>query len=422
MADVVRLAIVYDVADASAKVANLDSRLDRLSRTTKGSSIAAVHLAEALAGGNVSAVTLTRSIEHLGGPVLSGVAIGIGLAVAAFSLWIKRQDELAKQTATFTKEVNTARDAVNKLLGVRITETQQGIKTLTERIKELQTELNRPNWFERLQSAAGAFLSGVQSPGFAGALAPGAKLGPMGAIGAPGPKDPRQVALDQLDVLRKQLQQAERLNQMFGALTNQGTNTGTKGNLTAGQQAALTGGNVLPLSMLGQGGTPGQSPHSLDLQAEAMARVEHAAKLLQEGLWTTADAIEQFVLTGTLAFQQFLNNLLSLMFREAAGDLIHDLVGAATGTRKKGSVPVIAGSFQEGGIVPGVGPQLAVVHGGEEIIPAGRGSVATQVTFNVQALDSRSVAEFFEQNGGAIAAEVSRQAARSQAVRRRFAR
>ena len=38
------------------------------------------------------------------------------------------------------------------------------------------------------------------------------------------------------------------------------------------------------------------------------------------------------------------------------------------------------GSFASGGVVPGVGPQLAVVHGGETIIPAGKGG---SVTVNV---------------------------------------
>lgn len=50
--------------------------------------------------------------------------------------------------------------------------------------------------------------------------------------------------------------------------------------------------------------------------------------------------------------------------------------------------------FQNGGVVPGVGPQLAVVHGGETIIPAG-GSMPINVTINASMnsdMDVRRVA------------------------------
>ncbi len=48
------------------------------------------------------------------------------------------------------------------------------------------------------------------------------------------------------------------------------------------------------------------------------------------------------------------------------------LVGSAVGAVGKvggGFAGAIAGIFQEGGVVPGTGPQLAIVHGGETIVP-----------------------------------------------------
>ena len=80
--------------------------------------------------------------------------------------------------------------------------------------------------------------------------------------------------------------------------------------------------------------------------------------------------------------------------------------------------------FQEGGTVPGpIGkPQLAVVHGGERVIPAreSAGNLYTSVTFNVSAMDAQSVAEFFDRYGGHVARQVVKAADQSQAFRRRL--
>jgi len=80
--------------------------------------------------------------------------------------------------------------------------------------------------------------------------------------------------------------------------------------------------------------------------------------------------------------------------------------------------------FQEGGTVPGpIGkPQLAVVHGGERVIPAreSAGNLYTSVTFNVSAIDAQSVAEFFDRYGGHVARQVVKAADQSQAFRRRL--
>jgi hypothetical protein len=78
-------------------------------------------------------------------------------------------------------------------------------------------------------------------------------------------------------------------------------------------------------------------------------------------------------------------------------------------------------SFQYGGTVPGpIGSaQLAVVHGGETITPAGQRAltVAQTINFNVQAMDAVDVARFLEQQKGTIAAVVGEAARDSEGFR-----
>jgi hypothetical protein len=68
-----------------------------------------------------------------------------------------------------------------------------------------------------------------------------------------------------------------------------------------------------------------------------------------------------------------------------------------------GSLP----TFQQGGVVPGFGPQLAIVHGGETVIP--RGQASSQPIVMQVVLDGRVIAEavrkenvVYQQNGGSV--------------------
>lgn len=88
-----------------------------------------------------------------------------------------------------------------------------------------------------------------------------------------------------------------------------------------------------------------------------------------------------------------------------------------------------APSFQSGGVVPGpVGrPRLAVVHGGEEVIPvrdrAGSGDVFNIAPrFEIHAVDAAGVDRILEQHSGTIARQIAREAQRSSGLRRRLSR
>jgi hypothetical protein len=67
----------------------------------------------------------------------------------------------------------------------------------------------------------------------------------------------------------------------------------------------------------------------------------------------------------------------------------------------------IAGGGTSGGPQPGT-------------INSARPQVVTNVNFSVQAMDAQGVAQFVERNGPQLAAEITRQADRSRAIRRRF--
>ena len=67
-------------------------------------------------------------------------------------------------------------------------------------------------------------------------------------------------------------------------------------------------------------------------------------------------------------------------------------------------------------------PQLAVVHGGERVIPTHGGgtpvTVNQTVNFNIAAVDGQSVAAFVERNKYAIAAGVARAAQSAPGIAR----
>lgn len=417
------VSIVYDTEQAVASVGALDDKLDGLDRVNKtvlrstghvsrsmsNTANAAVHLAQGLADGNLSAATLSRSLMHLGGPVLGGVAVGVGLVAAGFAIVTRHMDEQAKKTKEFAKEADDARKVVDKLLGIRRNDTEEGIRDLTKRIKDLQKEINKPGmfsqgWFERL-------WGGVKSS--AADLA--THFGGMHASDA-GPS-PERVLQDQLVVQRGILESGIRLEQHFGALANFGGYKSFQQGATPSEQAAMQAATVGARStaMIGVGGTPGQSAHSIDEAARAMVRAQQAADRLRDQLYTVADAIEDFVVTGTFAFQRFLDNILGLLFRQLSDKVITKLVSAAypsSGVQ----------GFASGGVVPGAGPQLAIVHGGETIIPASGGAgMATSVNFHIYAHDSQDAHRFIKQNASMIARETVNEIERTHALRRRIA-
>lgn len=287
----------------------------------RGGSLAAIRLAESLSTGNVSAVSLTRSLETLIGPTgLGALAIGIGVAVGAFALWMKHTEEQEKRMASLNKEIIATNREIAKLLGVQTSPTEDMIVRITDRIKELQAELNKPNWWERFK--------GLVNPAITKFFVATGMLGPEFAPPPGKPAvDPRIAAEIEYQKALGILREAQALVQRFGGLTNMGgaPTFGTRGNALP-TYAIPPGQGVRPATMIGVGGTPGLSPHGEDLAAIAERRQERIVASWTEGLQVMEESLEDFLVTGKFVFRQLIDDLLRVAFRAAAGDLIPQAV------------------------------------------------------------------------------------------------
>lgn len=137
------------------------------------------------------------------------------------------------------------------------------------------------------------------------------------------------------------------------------------------------------------------------------------------------DAIVHAAMTGELSFRRLANSIAAMLATSGAKQLVDVGLGALFGGGGSKDISKKIPSRQFGGEVPGpIGsPQLILAHGGEEIVPAGRskGLVVNQnINFNVNAMDSRSVAEFFEANGPHVARQLVKATDQSLALRRRL--
>jgi hypothetical protein len=96
---------------------------------------------------------------------------------------------------------------------------------------------------------------------------------------------------------------------------------------------------------------------------------------------------------------------------KAVGDKLNTIPGVSlvggVGANAVGAVQGVGGAiagavphFAQGGIVAGTGPQLAVVHGGETVTPAGQpaGGTVEHVTHSHIYLDGKQITEVVERN------------------------
>lgn len=326
MADVLRLQIVYETSQAISGATRLTTATGHLSREQSKATIAALHLAKGLSEGNISAVTLARSIEHLGGKI-AGAATVIGLAAAAFALWIKHTEEQEKLSKSLAKEVEAAHVAMMGLLGVEESSTEKQVRTLTERIKELQDELNKPNWFEKLMATVGAFMNAPR-------VAPGDRFGVAArqAAGAAflAKPDPREAAIkaltEQRDALSRKIagDVAQSLGLGTGGIVGGFNQTGATGaafnrpvSFSPGAArgpsfgADLSGLQVHPT-------VPGESP----MEEELTRQQERIVTAWVDGLDTMEHAVEDFLVTGKFAIQQMIDEFLRIAFRAASGQFL----------------------------------------------------------------------------------------------------
>lgn len=126
--------------------------------------------------------------------------------------------------------------------------------------------------------------------------------------------------------------------------------------------------------------------------------VTQAQVLFKNGLFTMTDAIEEFVVDGTFAFTNFLDNIIRLLYRDFTGNLVDQITGA---------------------VFPGTNTGPSGGGGGKDIGTI-KGSVQSNVTFNVNTMDAQGVSQWLNQNGPQIAAVVGNHAARARGLRKQM--
>jgi hypothetical protein len=128
-----------------------------------------------------------------------------------------------------------------------------------------------------------------------------------------------------------------------------------------------------------------------------------------------SSAIDNFVDTGKFSFSDFarsvIQDLIKIELKAQATQLMKGLMGAVGGGGGLFGGAIIPGFLADGGpatagkpyVVGENGPELFVPKSSGTVIPnggstAGASSTQTNVTYNISAIDSRSVAQFFAEN------------------------
>lgn len=400
--DVVRLAIVYDTNQAADRLRRLNGQLTSTNGSTMKLASAAVGLAQAMGTGSISATGLTNKLATLGGKL--GL-IGIGIAVATGALLLfKRNTDKARDAATkFADQMRQTRRSVDELLRSDIRSPMQTeIERITDAVRELDRELTKQRsggiW-NLLKGAAGGITN---VPGNLWNLGKRLWLG--------GEKDEtrrqREGLAGELNRLTPQ-NLAQSMNLQSLASQNRISQFTT---LARGLRSEELSGKVRLLEeqlsklleILPENSDEVQTTaRSLVEYTDALRRAQRAEHLLTSGLETMADALEDFVVTGTLAFTDFLNNILRLLYRDFTGELVHGIVRGAVGG--SGPTGVGTGDVKDIAGVPksGISP-----------------SVQSNVNFTIQTMDAQGVAQWVNTNKGLIAAAVTEQMGRSASLRR----
>jgi hypothetical protein len=393
VADVVRLAIIYDTSQAATALVQLNQRGTQLTKTVttlnqvtaiSGSRLqhvarAGVTLASGLASGTISARSLAGALSTMAGAGIAGAVIisvlNIVNAIKEFKRISKDVDDTIDSIQGTARD---AHDAVARLLGEQDEESpaEKAIKRLRDAVGAMRKEA------ARIGGAAGGEI-GRQADLLEQEI---------GTIGARAAKIPAREAAKSLADFNNQLRANRRLLDILNV-----------GPLEQMQRTIpIITKRLQELIDKGQGGGSEAKDLAIQLQQAniQMARMQRNAQRLEQGLNITADAIEDFAVRGTLAFEDFLNNILRLLYRDVASDLIGGILRRAAGSVGGGEVDVgqpILGDPGSGGP---------------------NGSVTANVNFNISTIDQQGVSQWVQQNGPQIATEVTRQMARSQAMRR----
>jgi hypothetical protein len=396
VADVVRLAIVYETQQAASRLNGLNRQLGMTGGSTKKMASAAIGLAQAMSTGSISATALTNRMAALGGKLGT---VGLALAVVAgVLLLIKKNSDAARaQTEKFADQLRQTKRAVDDLFRAGFKSQFRGeLEQINDEILLLDRQLNkqRMNLFQRL-------FGGFKLPNIKRFLFGGSDpetLHQRGELGAQAgrltPEAERQHVSDVAAFDQRTARNFARL--MQGSAIDMMSNSLDRARK---ELEDLVAAGLDPMSEQAK-----QMAASI-LQGEAALRkMTRASNLLRNGLETIASALEDFVVTATLSFSQLIDNILRLLIRDFTGSIIDSIMRGVNriptgGTG--GSAGIVGADAAGGGIT---------------------GSLNTNINFTVNAIDAQGVAQFISQNGPQIAAVVAGQADRSRAIRRKFLR
>lgn len=402
--DLVRLAIVYDTSQAAGALNHLNGQLATVNSRTELSAgamrkggQAALVLAQGLSTGSISAAAMSGSLGRVATILFGPWGIAIGVAVGLLTLFKNNADKARAAQVKFGDELRDVRRRVDDLLSARDKSPFEAeVERLTDRIADLDRAIKAAN------SSWGTFLQGALA--IAAALVPGLNLN-IPLPGAP-PEAAQRGALtgqrDRIDPLgdtiRSQQRAFNRPQEILDLIGGSGLAT-----RAAQLQAMIKALEQLLTEFPDAKDSIEGTAAGIRTFEKSLQEAQRAAALMERGLFTITDAIEDFVIAGTFAFTEFLNNILRLLYRDFTGELVSGIVSSAFsrggGTVTTGDAPIISG--------PGAGPSP---------------SVASNVTFNINAIDAQGVAAFIQGNGAQIAATVAGHAARARGLRKQLTR
>lgn len=401
--DIVRLAIVYDTQQAAGNLNQLNGHLTRMQVGQKKAAIAALSLAQAFEAGSISAVGMAKSLGNVAAMIFGPWGIALAVAVGVLTLFMNSAKKAREEQRKLADEMRALTRTVDLLLRPSQKQSDFGaeVQRLTDLIRELDQAIQDSNdsWGTLMQGGLAAALMSLGMGGIGAGLLPKAPAAAGKRRGVQGQLnrllEPGAEANAELDRYNKLVEQQGRL---LAALN-------------AGPFAAMDENISLLREHLEKLGTI-EGPEaaaafertaaSIRTATEALYQMERRFRLMENVLQTMADALEDFVVTGTLAFTDFLNNILRLLLRDATGGVIRSIMGGV-------------GGGGAGTATPG-GPEI--VSGPGSVNP----SVQSTVNFNVQTIDTQSTAQWAERNGGILAGEVVRQLERSTGLRRKVRR
>ena len=401
MADVVRLSVVYDTQQAASNLSGLNRQLGITHSSARRAGLGALQLAQSFEDGTVSATKMASSLASLGTFIAGPWGLAIAFAAAGLTFFLNRQQKVREESRKFADQLRDTKRSVDELISGRgKTPFESEIQHLSDLIEDLDRKIKDANssWTTMLQGGLAVALQALGFGGIGRALMP--KAPPESAAAAAERKErARLLAEGPFAGIQNRAASDQRNSRNLARLLGTSQIDMMSDSLDRAKKE-LEDLIAAGLDPLGKVAT--EDAAAIKQGEEQLRRMTRAAVVMRSGLQTLADSIEEFVVTGKLAFTDFLNSILRLLYRDFTGSIIDSILrsAGASGSHTTGG----SGGVQVGGDVGG-GGITGSIQGGA-------------VNFHITAMDSQDVARWVSSNGQMIAAEVSRQFSRSSNLRR----